>query len=128
MVGYRVYKVAKDFDISSEALVNLLKEIGRPVNGHMSTIEADTVELISKKLAQEKASVRRKDEIKKKKFAAAKKKTDSAGGRKEVLRVKAVGKRQELEARAWREDGVPKARGKKKKKKKKKQVSQKIIA
>jgi len=127
LVGFRVYKVAKDFDISSEALVKLLEEIGHPVNSHMSTIESDTVDLISKKLAQEKAAVRRKDEIKKKKFAAAKAKAP-ATGRKEILRVKAVGKRKQWEEKVWGEESVPKVWVKKKKKKKKKQVSQKIIA
>ena len=128
MVDFRVYKVAKDFDISSDALVKLLKDIGRPVNSHMSTIDAEIVELISKKLAQEKAAVRRKDEIKKKKFADAKAKLAPHKGRKETLRAKAVGKRQQWEAKVWGEESPPRAWVKKKKKKKKKQVSQKVIA
>lgn len=127
MIDFRVYKVAKDFDISSEALVKLLKEMGRPVNSHMSTIDAETVELISKKLAQEKAAVRRKDEIKKKKFATVKAKTAPHEGRKEIVQGKAVGKRQQWEERIWGEESPPKSWGKKKKKKKKKQVSQKVI-
>ncbi|MBN2289369.1 MAG: translation initiation factor IF-2 N-terminal domain-containing protein, partial [Candidatus Glassbacteria bacterium] len=128
MVGFRVYQVAKEYDISSEALVKLLEEIGRPVNSHMSTIDSETVELISKKFAQEKAAVRRKDEIKKKKFGATKTKAAPAGARKEILRVKAVGKRQQWEEKVWGEEGAPKTWSKKKKKKKKKQASQKVIA
>ncbi|MFC1613904.1 translation initiation factor IF-2 [Gemmatimonadota bacterium] len=128
MVGFRVYKVAKDFDISSEALVKLLEEMGQPVNSHMSTIDAETVELISKKFAQEKAAVRREDEIKKKKFGSGKTKPAAATPRKEISRGKPAGKSQPWGEKTWSEDAAPKVWGKKKKKKKKKQVSQKVIA
>ena len=52
MSGLRVYEVAKQFDISSEALVKLLAEIDHEVQSHMSTIDDDTVALIrGKKVA-----------------------------------------------------------------------------
>ncbi|MEA2064667.1 MAG: translation initiation factor IF-2 [Gemmatimonadota bacterium] len=126
MSGFRVYKVAKTFDISSDALVKLLEEIGRPVHSHMSTIDEETVELITKALAQAKAAVRRKDEIKQKKFGTAKAKT-AKDGRREQPRGsgRAAGKHQPVEKRA---EGAPRGWGKKKKKKKKKQVNQKVIA
>ncbi len=65
MAVYRVYKVAKEFDISSEALVKLLADMGKPVSSHMSTIEQETIELITRKLAQEKAVQREQIESKK---------------------------------------------------------------
>ena len=55
MSGLRVYQVAKKFDISSEALVKLLADIDNEVQSHMSTIDDETVELISRKLAEKKA-------------------------------------------------------------------------
>ena len=147
MSGDRVYKVAKRFDISSEALVKLLEEIGHSVNSHMSTIEDDVVSLVSEKLAEEKEAARRKDE-KKKKFGSGKfkprfddevvgksEKHDKAGRK---VKKKKTGVADGLEVKTvksevWKKDESADAdkltTGKKKKKKKKKKVvNQKIIA
>jgi len=131
--GYRVYNVAKEFDISSEALVKLLAEISHPVSSHMSTIDEKTVELITKKLAQEKAAVREKIELKKKKFGVARVRDeegkDEKPRRKESQRAKYVTKRKRWEGNVevWDEEEAPKGPWGKKKKKKKK-VSQKVVA
>jgi len=132
--GLRVYQVAKEFDISSEALVKLLADIKRPVASHMSTIDAETVKLITNKLAQEKAAVREKIESKKKKFGIGKppkeKGTEKDQGprRKDSQRAKAGGQRRGWEKAGtfWDDEETTKVWGKKKKKKKK--VSQKVVA
>jgi len=132
--GFRVYQAAKDFDISSEALVKLLADINRPVSGHMSTIDEETVKLIAKKLAQEKAAVREKIEVKKKKFGIGKppKEKEMEKGetarRKDSQRVRGGGQRRgwEKTGTVWNDEQTAKVWGKKKKKKKK--ISQKVVA
>ena len=134
MHGLRVYEVAKEFDISSEALVKLLADIKHPVSSHMSTIDEKTVKLITKKLAQEKAAVREKIEIKKKKFGIGKqprqKETakSEAAPRKDSQRAKGPAQRRgwEKAGTVWDDEEATKTWGKKKKKKKK--VSQKVVA
>jgi len=132
--GLRVYEVAKQFDISSEALVKLLTDINRPVASHMSTIDEETVKQITKKLAQEKAAVRKKIEIKKKKFGIGKPPKEKVAGKGEVPRRKEPPRGAGADqprgwAKAgtvWDDEGARKVLGKKKKKKKK--VSQKVVA
>ncbi len=139
MAGYRVYQVAKDFDISSEALVKLLEEINQPVSSHMSTIEEKTVELITKKLAQEKAAVRLKIENKKKHVPVRTRVEEEQEKKRDSHRAKSAVKRKRFDsdrptpatpvvtpAAEEEERGQGKQWGKKKKKKK--QVSQKVIA
>ena len=148
MSGDRVYKVAKRFDISSEALVKLLEEIGHSVNSHMSTIDDGVVSLVSEKLAEEKEAARRKDE-KKKKFGSGsgkfKPRFDDDDGQSEkrdksgrkVKKNKPDGVEGEdikaAKVLIRKVDGVPDAdkpssSKRKKKKKKKKAVNQKVIA
>lgn len=73
MAKFRVYEVARKFDLSSEAMVKLLHEIGVPVKSHMSSIEKDVVEKIKEKFAKDKEEEKKKDEIKRRKFAPKKK-------------------------------------------------------
>ena len=127
----RVYQAAKEFDISSEALVKLLADISRPVSSHMSTIDEETVRLITKKLAQEKAIVREKIESKKKKFGPGRvkeKDEEERPRRKEAVRAKVTTRRKHWDSgkEVWVEEEAPKIWGRKKKKKKK--ISQKVIA
>ena len=56
MARYRVYEVARDFDLSSEALVNLLHEMGVSVTCHMSCIDEGAVEKVRDKSTREQAS------------------------------------------------------------------------
>ena len=82
MAKYRVYEVARDFDLSSEALVNLLHEMGVAVKSHMSSIDDEAVEKIREKFTLEKEVMKKKDERKRalieERKKVAKKKT--AGG------------------------------------------------
>ena len=49
MAKIRIYEVARQFDVSSEAMVNLLHEMGMPVKNHMSSIDEETVERVRAK-------------------------------------------------------------------------------
>jgi translation initiation factor IF-2 len=68
----RVYEVARQFDVSSEAMVNLLREMELPVKNHMSSIDEEMIERIRGKFDQEKEAVKHAEEEKKKKLEEAK--------------------------------------------------------
>ena len=50
----RVYEVAKDLGMSSEAVLQIVKRLGVEVKNHMSTLLPETVEKIQAEMAQEK--------------------------------------------------------------------------
>jgi translation initiation factor IF-2 len=50
----RVYEAAREFKISSEALLEIARSLGIPVKSHMSSITDDVVEKIREKMHQEK--------------------------------------------------------------------------
>jgi translation initiation factor IF-2 len=59
--------------VSSEAMVNLLREMDLPVKNHMSSIEEEMIDRIRGKFDQEKEAVKHAEEEKKKKLEEAKK-------------------------------------------------------
>lgn len=60
----RIYDLAKDFKVSSQALVNMLIELGYNPRSHMSLATAEMVAAINMKLAQEKQTARKEMEQK----------------------------------------------------------------
>ncbi len=72
MAKARIYEVARRFDVSSEAMVNLLKEMGVPVKNHMSSIDEDTVARVAAKFESEKEAVKHAEEDKKRRLDEAK--------------------------------------------------------
>jgi translation initiation factor IF-2 len=68
---HRIYEVAKQFHVSSEAMVNLIRGMGISVKNHMSSIEDDVVRLVKAKFDEEKEAVRHEEEDRRKKFEAA---------------------------------------------------------
>jgi translation initiation factor IF-2 len=54
----RVYEVAKDLGMSSEAVLQIVKRLGVEVKNHMSTLGPETVEKIQAEMNQEKSAVR----------------------------------------------------------------------
>jgi len=68
---HRIYEVARRFDVSSEAMVNLLREMDLPVKNHMSSIDDETVERVRAKFESEKVAVKHAEEEKKKKLEEA---------------------------------------------------------
>jgi len=60
----RIYQLARDLRISSDALVNMITALGVEVKSHMSAVEDDVVVQIRAKIAQEREVTRREDERK----------------------------------------------------------------
>jgi translation initiation factor IF-2 len=65
MAKEKVYILAKEFKVSSEALVQMLRGMGIPVKSHMSTVDENLREEIKKKFETERAEIRKKYEKKK---------------------------------------------------------------
>jgi translation initiation factor IF-2 len=57
----RVYQVAKDFNVSSEALIGILQGLGVSAKSHMSTLDAEVVDLVRDKFKEEKAVTKAED-------------------------------------------------------------------
>ncbi len=57
----RVYEVAKDLGMSSEAVLVIVKRLGVDVKNHMSTLATDIVDKVRAELNQEKTAVREAD-------------------------------------------------------------------
>jgi translation initiation factor IF-2 len=55
----RVYQVAREFNLSSEALLEMLRGMGLTVKSHMSAIDDETVEALGEKLKEEKEAVKK---------------------------------------------------------------------
>jgi translation initiation factor IF-2 len=55
----RVYQVARELNLSSEALLELLRGMGLSVKSHMSAIDDETVEALGQKLTEEKEAVKK---------------------------------------------------------------------
>ncbi len=66
----RVYQVAKEFRISSEALIGMLKKLGVEVKTHMNSIDDDVIEKVRVEFEKEKDAVKREYAKKVKKAAA----------------------------------------------------------
>jgi translation initiation factor IF-2 len=71
MAKEKVYILAKEFKVSSEALVQMLRGMGIPVKSHMSTVDENLREEIKKRFEKEREEVRKKYEKKKTSIAKA---------------------------------------------------------
>ena len=67
----RVYEVAKDMGMSSEALVHILKSLSVEVKSHMSSVGDDVVDQVRSKLAREKEAVKEEEARKREKAILA---------------------------------------------------------
>lgn len=65
MAKEKVYKLAQEFKVSSEALVQMLRGMGIPVKSHMSTVDENLRTDIKKKFEQERAEIKKEYERKK---------------------------------------------------------------
>jgi translation initiation factor IF-2 len=65
MAKEKVYNLAQEFKMSSEALVQMLHGMGIKVKSHMSTVDENLRDEIKKKLEQERAEIKREYERKK---------------------------------------------------------------
>src|SRR5881409_1079575 len=67
----RVYEVAKDMGMSSEALVHILKSLSVEVKSHMSSVADEVIEQVRSKLAREKEAVKEEEARKREKAVLA---------------------------------------------------------
>ena len=72
MAKEKVYKLAQEFKVSSEALVQMLRQMGIPVKSHMSTVDENLRDEIKKKFEQERAEIKKEYERKKQMITKAK--------------------------------------------------------
>lgn len=68
MSNKRVYQVAKEYNISSDALLSMLRELGFSIKSHMSVVEEKVLKAIEEKFKKEKEELKREDVLKKKKL------------------------------------------------------------
>ncbi len=68
MSNKRVYQVAKDYNISSDALLSMLRDLGFSIKSHMSVVEDKVLKAIEEKFKKEKEELKREDVLKKKKL------------------------------------------------------------
>ncbi|MBI5711760.1 MAG: translation initiation factor IF-2 N-terminal domain-containing protein, partial [Candidatus Eisenbacteria bacterium] len=54
----RVYEVARDLGMSSEAVLQIVKRLGVDVKNHMSTLAPEIVQKVQAELAHEKTAVK----------------------------------------------------------------------
>ena len=72
MAKEKVYNLAKEFKVSSEALIQMLKGMGIAVKGHMSTVDESLRDEIKKRFDQERAEIKKEYDRKKQAITKAK--------------------------------------------------------
>ncbi|MFH1681262.1 MAG: translation initiation factor IF-2 [Candidatus Eisenbacteria bacterium] len=87
MAKKRIYQVAKDFHVSSEAMLKVLREMRVDVKSHMSSIDEELIGEIRKKFAAEKAAVR-EEEVRKRGLQEARGKDEARPAKPPVAKAK----------------------------------------
>lgn len=75
----RVYEVAKQYRLSSEALLSMLRRKGFEVRSHMSVVEADMLRWIERRFEEERETSRR--EMKRKRASVERRKQEESKGK-----------------------------------------------
>ncbi len=86
MATKRLYDLAKEYNVSSKAMVDIVKELGFDIKSHSSTASDEVVIAVQKRFASEKEEVKKEIEEKKRKAEA-----------RHLADEEAVRKRQETE-------------------------------
>ena len=76
MAKKRAYQVAKDFQISSDALLTIIRELGFKVKSHMSVVDEKMFSAIEEKFRREREAVKEEYALKKKKLEEREKKEE----------------------------------------------------
>ncbi len=96
MAKEKVYKLAQEFRVSSEALVQMLRGMGIPVKSHMSTVDENLRDEIKKRFAHERAEIKREYQRKKQMMAKAREEMIAKAEKSEtVAEQAAAGKAEE---------------------------------
>ncbi len=78
----RIYDIAKEFNVSSKAMVDMIRNLGFEVKSHSSTVGPEVVTAVQKRLSSEKEEVKKGMERKKKKALERKNLEAAAAGKK----------------------------------------------
>ncbi len=133
MASKRIYEVAKQYNISSNALVQMLRDLNHTVKSHMSIMDEKMVLDVNMRFEQEKLAAREKQDRKKKMAASdttAKPKTVKEGpsrARPKTEAGKPARKDGTSTTRVEKGDGDARGRRRRSKKKKKAKVDQKEV-
>jgi len=84
----RVYEIARKYDVSSEALLNILHELDFRVKSPMSLVSEDMLEAVERRFSEEKEAVKKEYKRKRKLIEARKSKEES----KKAVKKKGKGK------------------------------------
>ena len=123
MVKKRIYQVAREYHLSSEALVSMLKEMGFEVKGHMSTVTEEMAKRVSKRFEEQKESFRQ--EIKRKKEAAEIRKPEQKKPeQKKVAKTAGAGKKK----KKWKETAPRFRKAKERFRREKRTVDRRVVA
>lgn len=85
----RIYDIAKEYSISSDALLKVLRGLGFTIKSHMSVASEDMLEAIASKFKREIEEVKKGDEVRKQKLLELEAKKRREEAEKTALRRKA---------------------------------------
>ena len=133
MASKRIYEVAKQYNISSNALVQMLRDLDHTVKSHMSIMDEKMVLDVNMRFEQEKLAARKEQDRKKKMAASetsAKPKAvkDAPRGSKPKTEAEPAARKKDQSSTAKMARGDGDARGRRRRSKKKKaKVDQKEV-
>lgn len=90
MAKKRVYQLARDYKISSEAMLNIITELGFKVKSHMSAVDGKMASAIEDKFRKEREAVKEEDARKKQKLKEREEKEKKEVSAKPSTRTKEV--------------------------------------
>ncbi len=125
MAKKRIYELAKEYSVSSKAMLNIIKELGFSVKSHSSTADNQILLAVKKKFASEKEEVKKEIEKKKEKAQARKKVEED-----ELARKQAIERKIQAEIRKARKKDIKKIDSKltaKKKKDRRKKKKERVV-
>lgn len=127
MAKKRLFQVAREYKITSEALLKMLRALGFQVKSHMSTATDEILEAIEKKFKTEKESIKQEIEVKKKKTKEREKKELDEFRKMDKPPEDKAARYKQIVSK-YKEEKKKKRRRDKKKKKKARVVDQKAVA
>ena len=87
----RIYQVSRDYNISSDALMSMLRESGFSIKSHMSVVTENMLKTIDEKFRKEKEELKKEDVLKRKKLEEREKIKDDHVALKDVKeRLKSI--------------------------------------
>jgi len=86
----RVYQLARDYKISSEAMLSIIKELGFRVKSHMSAVDEKMASAIEEKFRKEREAVKEEYAQKKKKLKEREKKEEQAASSQPSTRAQEI--------------------------------------